>query len=60
MSGHSNKFRALCALFDRDYLPSDCPKIPADDPLLAALKLAHGEAGRPDLAIPRTTMTPNR
>jgi hypothetical protein len=30
-----------------------CPKIPANDELLTALRLQHGEAGRPDLvAIP--------
>jgi hypothetical protein len=26
------------------------PRIPAADPLLLALRLAHGEAGRPDIA----------
>ena len=60
MAGQSNKFRALCALFDRDYVPNDGPKIPEYDQLLEALKREHGEAGRFDLAIPRPRADPAR
>ena len=50
MAVQSNKFRALCALFDRDYVPNDGPKIPEYDQLLEALKREFGEP-RTDLAV---------
>ena len=52
MAGQSNKFRALCALFDRDYVPNDGPKIPEYDQLLEALKREHGEAGGRSMQSP--------
>jgi hypothetical protein len=61
MSGQSNKLRELLAMRGEQFTPDDCPRIPVDDELLAALKREHGEAGRPDLQpIPRTASTPNR
>jgi hypothetical protein len=61
MSGQSAATLRTFAELGERFLSDDRPKIPLDDPLLAALKLAHGEAGRPDLAIPRTApSTPNR
>jgi hypothetical protein len=51
--------RELVASFS----PNDCPKIPANDELLAALRREFGPDGRPDLfqAIPHTApSTPNR
>jgi hypothetical protein len=56
MAGQSNKLRELIALFGRDYMPNECPRIPEFDALLEALRLHHGPDGRPDLVtIPRTT-----
>jgi hypothetical protein len=50
MSGRSK----LGVLLDALSTPNDCPRIPMDDELLAALRKEHGEDGRPDLVIPRT------
>jgi hypothetical protein len=53
----SNKLRELLERISAD----DRPRIPEFDELLEALRLHHGQDGRPDLVIPRTTtMTPNR
>jgi hypothetical protein len=60
MSGQSDSFRALLTTHGERFTSNDAPKIPVDDELLAALKREHGEAGRPDLAIPRAVTTPNR
>ena len=61
MSGQSNELRELLAMRGERFAPNDCPRIGNFDPLLEALKSAHGEAGRPDLvAIPHTISTPNR
>jgi hypothetical protein len=59
VSGQSDAMRELVASFS----PNDCPKIPANDELLAALRREFGPDGRPDLfqAIPHTApSTPNR
>jgi len=53
--GQSNKLREF---LDSLGAADDRPRIGDLDPLLEALKNAHGEAGRPDLAIPRATSTP--
>ena len=58
MAGQSRSFLAMLA--NERFTSNDCPKIGDHDELLEALKREHGEAGRPDLAIPRTTMTPDR
>jgi hypothetical protein len=51
MSGQSaNRLRQLLAERGEYYSPDERPRIPADDPLLAALRKEHGEGGRADEA----------
>jgi hypothetical protein len=62
VSGQSNAMRELIAMRGERFSPNDCPKIPANDELLAALRREFGPDGRPDLVtIPHTApSTPNR
>jgi hypothetical protein len=60
VSGQSNALRELLAVRGEQYSPNEAPRIGNFDALLEALRLHHGPDGRPDLAIPRTTSTPNR
>jgi hypothetical protein len=61
MSGQSNGYRALLTAHGERFTSNDCPRIPVDDELLAALRREFGEDGRPDLfPIPRAIMTPRR
>ena len=60
MSGQGNELRELLALRGERFTPNDCPRIGDFDPLLAALKSAHGEAGRPDLQPSPRTHNPER
>jgi hypothetical protein len=60
MSGQSTSFRSLLTTLGERFTSNDCPRIPEIDELLEALIREHGEAGRPDLAIPRTTSPSNR
>jgi hypothetical protein len=51
MSGQSsNLLRELVAMRGEQFMPCDAPRIPVDDPLLAALRQEHGPDGRPDEA----------